>query len=151
MKENKMKTAKRIRTRKEKVTIKDDRVLNAFESKGRQHDFVMSEPTEPIDNLPSKYDCRRKVSSRWGKVFNQGQTGSCVGQAAAKQRHFHLLKDKKIPNSRERYIPSVKYLWQAPKEFDVWDVYPSTMLLQSGTYIKSSLDIQRKHGCPPRS
>lgn len=142
-----MKTGKRIKPKK--AVIKSGKVLNAFESRDQENDWTIPGQAFSEYQIPGKLDLRRKVSSRWSRPFDQGQTGSCVGQAVAKALWWHLLSKRKVPSARQRYVPSVRYLWMAPKEFDVWEAYPSTMLQQSGTYIKSSLDILRKHGCPP--
>lgn len=125
--------------------IKKGRLLNAMESPDRQDDWVAEETTSAA---PLELDLRDTVPSPWGRPNDQGRTGSCVGQAVAKVLHWHLLNEGVVERPHKRYSPSVRFLWQAPKEFDQWIYYPTTMLQASGTYIKTSVDILRKHGCP---
>ena len=121
-----MKKAKKVVASSGKTVVKNGRTLNAFTSRDQEDDWQWSDTTITAASraLPDKLDLRRKVRSKWSEPFDQGQTGSCVGQAVAKARWWHLLKDGKIPSSRQQLIPSVKYLWSAPKEFDIWEAYP---------------------------
>jgi hypothetical protein len=138
-----MKKGKRIPPKEGRLVGR--RVLNAEPSQDQQSDWVAETTTS---SLPSSVDLREAVHKIWSEPYNQGRTGSCVGQTVAKVRHWHALKEGEVERHNIHYAPSVRFLWMAPKEFDKWIFYPSTMLQLAGTYTKDSLDILRKHGCP---
>jgi len=139
------KRGKRIapkRATKEGV-IKHGRILNAEESATKE-DWVAD--VGSTSGLPEYVDLRKGAPRGFAVPYDQGRTGSCVGQAVSKALHYYLLDRGKIVKSNHRYAPSPRFIWQASKETDAWEHQPTTMLQADGTYVKDALDICRKHG-----
>lgn len=138
----------------DKVQIHRGRVLNAFASPKPENDYTIqigAPDGVAYANLPDSFDVRPLVSSTWSKPYDQGQTGSCVGQATKGVLHWHLLKEGKLTRPHTRYSPSFRFIWEASKEMDDYTFYPSTMLLNDGTFIKTAVSVLLKHGCCPDS
>ena len=128
-----------------------DVILNAGESREQGKDWTWDQlagASQGGSHLPESVDLRKGLGRFWTTPENQGRTGSCVGQAVGTVLEWHLYKAGKMRNRHQRYSPSRRYLWQAAKEMDEWTYWPTTMLNTAGTYIKTALDVARKHGCP---
>lgn len=92
--------------------------------------------------LPPSVDLR----ASWWKISNQGQTGSCVGWAAADGvLRYHLVAAGRLPQKNKL---SVRFVWMASKETDEFIFRPTSFIEASGTSLKSAMDIIRKYGCP---
>lgn len=94
--------------------------------------------------LPAAVDLRQ--STPWWKISNQGQTGSCVGWAAADGvLRYHLVTNGKL---RDKDKLSVRFIWMASKETDEFTFRPTSFVEVSGTTLKSAMDVIRNYGCP---
>ena len=132
--------------------VKNNRVLNCIKSRNTERDWriehaIMSEQIskeEKLKSIPAEKDLR-KGCEKWWQIDDQGNTGSCVGQATAGavlRWQFatagRLAKDHKL---------SVRFIWMASKEMDEFEYYPSTFLEADGTSLKAALDVARNFGC----
>lgn len=130
------------------------RVLNVKPSRDHGDDWEMPEvepglnlPTsDQVQQLPNEYDTREQVPSPLNRVYNQGQSGACVGFATAVCLEQALWKAKKLRRVQERYRPSPWYLHMQSKELDRYKVRATTMLIMSGTYIKDCIHPLLEHG-----
>ena len=124
---------------------KIERILNVKFSRERHRNWKAPVSKGIAAMLPIKWDLRES----WWNVGDQGDTGSCVGQAAVDGAlRFHLVKAGVIGKSDKM---SVRFVWTAARETDVINSYPSTFLESEGTTLKAALDILRKYGCVPES
>jgi hypothetical protein len=57
---------------------------------------------------------------------------------------WHFVKKGKLTDKTQRL--SVRYIWMAAKETDVYTSYPSTFIELDGTSLKAALDIARNFG-----
>lgn len=119
-------------------------ILNCNESKEVENDWPVTAAFHAdilrSSPIPEAHDLRRD----WWRIGNQFQTGSCVGWAAADSvLRWHFVKTGRLlPN-----MPlSVRFLWVAAKETDVFNSFPTTFLESAGTSLKAALDIARKLG-----
>ena len=76
-----------------------------------------------------------------GPVVDQGETGSCVGQALASLCYF--LFRLRTPNQAF----SARWIWMAAKEIDQW--MPSVMFDGAGTRARDALKVLNKYGACP--
>ena len=139
------KTGKRLAPRKA-APKQPKRILNAVEDKGTEKDWSWELTAGANANTyPPSVDLR-KGNSWWARVWDQGRSGSCVGQAVSSVLFYHFVKSKMVPNYSRKYIPSRRDLWMASKETDTFTSYPTTMIEGAGTYIKNCLEVARKRG-----
>lgn len=75
-----------------------------------------------------------------GQVTDQGDTGSCVGQACASLRYWLCGHEVSHPI---RFSP--RWIWMVAKEIDPW--IPSVLFEYAGTRIRDALKGMRKYGC----
>ena len=121
------------------------RILNCDPSPNLEKDWefedaMASGGLAKAARLPKSVDLRED----WWNIGDQGQTGSCVGWAAADSvLRWHFLQAKKISKSE---MISPRFIWMAAKETDPFTSYPTTFIEDSGTYLKAALDIARKFG-----
>ncbi len=124
-------------------------VLNCQPSKDIDQDWqldslcdagIMNISTE----LPEEVDLRE---NDWWCINNQGNTGSCVGWAVADSvLRWHFVKKGLI---KKNDLLSVRFIWMASKETDRFVNRPTTFIEDSGTSIKTALDVARKFGIVP--
>ncbi|MGG7567694.1 C1 family peptidase [Rhodovulum sp. DZ06] len=121
------------------------RILNCNPSKGAEDDWGVAE-AEGADlvraaPLPEEVDLR----ADWWAVGDQGMTGSCVGWAAADSvlRWQFERAGRIAPQQRL----SVRFIWMAAKETDVFTHRPTGFIEDAGTSLKAALDVARKLGC----
>ena len=121
------------------------RVLNCIPSRDKEKDWTFDHAVEAslmaaAPQIPPAVDLREA----WWKVGNQGETGSCVGWAAADAvLRWHFVKAKRI---KKTDMLSVRQIWMSAKETDEFTSYPTTFIEIAGTSLKSALDIARKYG-----
>jgi len=121
------------------------RILNCLESTDQHLDWSISTAIDSniltTGSLPTKTDLREK----WWAINDQKRTGSCVGWAAADSvLRWHLVK-RNMLNPKD--LVSIRFVWMAAKETDIFDQRPSTFIESSGTSLKAALDIMRHYGC----
>ena len=80
----------------------------------------------------------------WWKVGDQGNTGSCVGWGAADAvLRWHFVKAGKLAKTEAL---SVRYMWMASKETDVYTARPTSFIESDGTWLTAALGIAQKFG-----
>lgn len=124
------------------------RILNVIPSRGAKKNWkagLALGRSKVGVSIPEKVDLRES----WWSIENQGNTGSCVGQALANGvLRYYLVKSGKILKTQKM---SVRFIWTASRETDVFTHRPTTFLEAEGTCLKAALDITRKYGCVPDS
>ena len=122
----------------------DRRVLNCLPSRKVEQDWQFAHALAggiktPIP-VPKAHDLRTPLWS----VSDQGQTGSCVGWAAADGViRWHWVNSRGLP---AKQLLSARFLWMAAKETDQFTNYPTTFVELEGTSLKAALDVARKFG-----
>lgn len=95
----------------------------------------------PAEAYPPTKDLRDET---WWSVGDQGATGSCVGWGTADGvLRWHFVKANRLAKSDPL---SVRYVWMAAKETDVYTTRPTSFIEQDGTWLKAALDVARKFG-----
>ncbi len=106
----------------------------------RSTDTQRTKEQQP-EALPEHVDLR----SNWWKIRDQGDSGACVGFAAADGvLRWHYVKQGLI---EETDLPSPRFIWMANKETDTYTRYPTTFLETAGTSTKLALGVAQKFGC----
>lgn len=122
-----------------------DRILNCLPSRDTGNDWQFDVAKEAglikaVPAIPSSVDLR----TDWWKVGDQGFTGSCVGWAAADGvLRWHFVQAGKLDQNT---LLSVRYVWMAAKETDMFRSRPTSFIESDGTSLKAALDIARKYG-----
>jgi hypothetical protein len=128
----------------ETVRVVNGRILNCIPSSGVAADWSSLTASDagvlaaapPPDTVDLRED--------WWPIGNQGQTGSCVGWAAADGViRWHMVKANRLAPDE---LLSVRQVWMSSKETDEFAEAPSSFIEQAGTSLKSALDIARKYG-----
>lgn len=129
--------------------METERILNCVPSAGTEYDWTYADAydTEALVGLPATApNPPTKVDMRvpWWTVGDQGATGSCVGWAATDSlARWHMVYAKRIaPNVRL----SIRYMWMAAKETDIFTGRPTSFIESDGTSLKAALDVLRKFG-----
>jgi hypothetical protein len=120
-------------------------ILNCIHSRDTEKDWLFAHAAAAgmvtRRRLPPSVDLRDKS---WWPVGDQGQTGSCVGWAAADGvLRWHFTKANRIAKGEQ---VAVRFIWMAAKETDIYTSYASTFLELDGTSLKAALDVARKFG-----
>ena len=99
---------------------------------------------------PSKAAAAKAAASNidlresWWKIGDQGNTGSCVGWGAADALlRWHFVKAGKLAKTEAL---SVRYMWMASKETDVYTARPTSFIESDGTWLTAVLGIAQKFG-----
>ena len=80
----------------------------------------------------------------WWKVGDQGNTGACVGWGSAEGvLRWHFVKAGKLASTEPL---SVRYMWMASKETDVYTTRPTSFIESDGTWLTAALNIAQKFG-----
>ncbi len=122
------------------------RILNCDPSTGLEKDWQFNDAVTAsfatkAKALPESVDLR----SKWWDIADQGDTGSCVGQATADGLlRWHFVQAKMLKQAEKL---SVRFIWMSAKETDEFKNRPSTFIESEGTSLKAALDIARKFGC----
>jgi len=120
------------------------RILNCVPSRNTQNDWLYEHATAARGKTKASLPSSKDLRASWWRIGNQGDTGACVGWAAADSvLRWYIVKAGKLKPS-ERL--SVRFLWMASKELDIWTSHATTFLEGSGTSIKTALDVARKYG-----
>src|ERR671922_3042047 len=96
------------------------RVLNVIPSRDTEKDWQLQHADAAgllaaAPAVPKSKDLRET----WGKVGDQGATGSCVGWATADALlRWHFVKSGRMKNTE---VLSKRFIWMAPKETDEFD------------------------------
>lgn len=119
---------------------------NCVESAGRENDWSLEDAVSAgfVNRrapVPGSVDLRRP----WWKIRDQGETGACVGFAAADGVLRWLYVENGLISERDE--PSPRFIWMANKETDDLTNYPTTFLEPAGTQTKLALSVARKYGC----
>ncbi|VVB88503.1 Papain family cysteine protease [uncultured archaeon] len=122
------------------------RVLNCISSRDIEKDWHIGHAIaaghvkdEARAQIPESKDLREQ----WWSIWDQKNTGSCVGQASAAILTWQFVKVKRLAQNSKL---SVRHIWMSAKEMDEYNYYPSTFLEIEGTSLKAALDIARKYG-----
>lgn len=91
-------------------------------------------------------DDLRNEASNWWSVQRDLKREACVGYALATGALWFQYGIKGSMNKFQE-LPSMRFLWEAAKEFDDNIVFPTTFLENQGTSLKAALRILRKYGC----
>lgn len=141
-----VKNKRRVGMAKIGKTSDGKRILNCIPSKHIEKDWHIEHAIaaghvnkEAQTKIPESKDLREN----WWEIFDQKNTGSCVGQATASILWYHFVKVKRLAQKAKL---SVRHIWMSSKEMDEDDYYPSTFLEIEGTSLKAALDIARKYG-----
>lgn len=119
-------------------------VLNCIPSRDTERDWTFGDAAGSgiltAASIPPSKDLRES----WWKVGSQGSTGSCVGWASADSvLRWHLVKANRL---RQSELLSMRYVWMASKETDIFVSRPTTFIESDGTSLKAALDICRNFG-----
>ena len=80
----------------------------------------------------------------WWAVGDQGNTGSCVGWGTADAvLRWHFVKAGRLAKTEKL---SVRYMWMAAKETDVYTARPTSFIESDGTWLTAALGIAQKFG-----
>jgi C1A family cysteine protease len=136
-----MPQAKRAAARPKRVK----RVLNVVPSRDTDFDWAFEHADAAgLLAAPPAIPKSKDLRETWWKVGDQGSTGSCVGWATADSLlRWHFVKTGKIKNTE---LMSKRFVWMASKETDEYTSAPTTFIENSGTSLKSALDVARKFG-----
>lgn len=119
-------------------------VLNCIPSPGVENDWsfgdaLMAGATDAAA-IPASKDLRES----WWHIGDQGPSGSCVGWAMADSvLRWHLVKASRLTPTQ---LLSVRYVWMASKETDIFVSRPTTFIESDGTSLKAALDVCRNFG-----
>ena len=131
------------RTRKKSTRI-SKHILNCLPSRDTHNDWPMTSADEAGLLAAAAVPKSRDLRAGWWKIGDQGATGSCVGWATADSvLRWHFVQAKRLSRSQ---LLSVRYVWMAAKETDIFVSRPTTFIESDGTSLKAALDIARKLG-----
>ena len=125
---------------------RSNRICNLLPSAKTSRDWTFA--TGLKAGVLTAIDPPRSVDLRqpWWTVGDQGQTGSCVGWSTVDGVLRHcLVTAGRLPQDQRL---SVRFVWMASKETDDINARPTSFVEESGTTLKSAMDVIRKFGCP---
>ena len=97
-------------------------------------DHMYAAPMETTKALPPKIDLRPHCPP----VYDQGQLGSCTGNAIAGAVQFERMKQKLTPN----FVPSRLFIYYNER------VIENTVATDSGAQIRDGIKVVNKQGVP---
>lgn len=120
-------------------------ILNCLPSLNQEKDWgISAAKAAGVHAPPATIPPSKDLRETWWSVGNQGNTGSCVGWGTADSvLRWHFVKTGKISQNETL---SVRYVWMASKETDVYTSRPTSFIEREGTSLKAALDIARKFG-----
>lgn len=121
-------------------------VLNCVPSLHPEDDWTFEDAISAgVVDMATAVPASKDLREDWWEINYQGNTGACVGFAAAYGvLRWHYVKADKIQKST---LPSARFIWMANKETDEITRYPTTFLESAGTQTKLALNVARKYGC----
>lgn len=100
-------------------------------------DHMYAAPVAAMAALPAKADLRRHCPA----VYDQGQLGSCTGNAIAAAVQFDRMKQKLTPD----FIPSRLFIYYNER------VIEGTVGTDSGAQIRDGIKVVATEGAPPEN
>ncbi len=101
-----------------------------------QRDFIYAAPTAALQNLPPSVDLRPTCPS---EVYDQGQLGSCTGNAIAGTLEFDQIKQK-LPKI---FTPSRLFIYYNERTLE------GTVSLDHGAHIRNGIkSVANQGACP---
>jgi C1A family cysteine protease len=100
-------------------------------------DYMYAAPVEMMAKLPSKVDLRPNCPP----VYDQGQLGSCTGNAIAGAVQFDREKQKLKPD----FVPSRLFIYYGER------VIEGTVNSDAGAQIRDGIKVVAKQGVPPET
>jgi len=100
-------------------------------------DHMYAAPAAIMAKLPAKVDLRTHCPP----VYDQGQLGSCTGNAIAGAVHFDRKKQKLKPD----FVPSRLFIYYGER------VIEGTINSDSGAQIRDGIKVVAKQGVPPEA
>jgi hypothetical protein len=119
-------------------------ILNCLPSRERERDWRLDAALEAGLMADAPIPAAKDLREAWWKIGNQEATGSCVGWATADSvLRWHFVKATRLEPEEPL---SMRYVWMASKETDVFVSRPTTFIETDGTSLKAALDIARNFG-----
>jgi C1A family cysteine protease len=100
-------------------------------------DYMYAAPVEMMAKLPSKVDLRPNCPP----VYDQGQLGSCTGNAIAGAVQF----DREKQNLKPDFVPSRLFIYYGER------VIEGTVNSDAGAQIRDGIKVVAKQGVPPET
>ena len=120
------------------------RILNCLPSHGQERDWLLEDARAAGALAAARIPVRKDLRQTWWAIGDQGETGSCVGWAAADSvLRWHFVQAGTLGKAEPL---SVRFVWMAAKETDEFVGRPTTFIESDGTSLKAALDIARKYG-----
>jgi C1A family cysteine protease len=100
-------------------------------------DHLYAAPATALTKLPAKVDLRPECPA----VYDQGQLGSCTGNAIAAAVQFDRMKQKLTPD----FVPSRLFIYYCER------VIEGTVGSDAGAQIRDGIKVVAKKGAPPET
>lgn len=127
-----------------KTTQTTKYILNCLPSRDTQNDWLITSAEDAGLLAAVAVPTSKDLRAAWWKIGDQGATGSCVGWATADSvLRWHFVRANRLPQND---LLSMRYVWMAAKETDIFVTRPTTFIELDGTSLKAALDIARKFG-----
>lgn len=122
-----------------------NRILNCLPSNNMENDWTIDTSVDSgILRADSAIPENKDLREQWWKIGDQLTTGSCVGWATGDSvLRWHFVKERDFSSDKQL---SVRYIWMASKEIDIFSSRPTTFIEEAGTSLKDALDVARKYG-----
>jgi hypothetical protein len=119
-------------------------ILNCLPSRRTDNDWSFSTALEAGLAAAPQYPPSKDLRATWWSIGDQGETGSCVGWAAADGvLRWHFVMANRLAKTE---LLSPRYIWMAAKETDEFTSPPTTFIERDGTSPKAALDVVRNYG-----
>jgi C1A family cysteine protease len=119
-------------------------ILNCLPSQDTERDWTFGDAASAGVIAAAAIPVSKDLRESWWLIGNQGSTGSCVGWATADSvLRWHFVKSSRLAQSQ---LLSMRYVWMASKETDIFITRPTTFIESDGTSLKAALDISRNFG-----
>lgn len=119
-------------------------ILNCLPSRDSERDWSFNDAGNAGLLASSAIPASKDLREAWWKIGNQGSTGSCVGWATADSvLRWHFVKANRLSQTE---LLSIRYIWMASKETDIFGSRPTSFIESDGTSLKAAVDIARTFG-----
>lgn len=119
-------------------------ILNCLPSPETERDWGVATAAAAGVHAPAAIPASKDLREAWWAIGDQGQTGSCVGWGTADGvLRWHFVKAGRLGQKEPL---SVRFVWMAAKETDIYTARPTSFIERDGTWLKAALDIARKYG-----